>query len=72
MIDNIKTVPLEERIAALQAEVAKLRRVIIDLTQKRDWENYLMSAETEAVMRELYPFSRIADDDPTLFESQGA
>jgi hypothetical protein len=43
------------------AENEKLRRVIVDLTQKHDWENYMMSDETESVMRELYPFSELAD-----------
>jgi hypothetical protein len=45
----------------------RLRRVILDLTQKRDWENWILSDEAEAVMRELYPFSELADKKEPLF-----
>lgn len=44
----------------LKAEVTMLKRVIIDLTLKREWERWLMSDETETVMKELYPFSNLA------------
>jgi phage-related minor tail protein len=61
---------LEAEQDALQKQVAVLTAALLEITGRQEWWQNTWSDATEAVLKNLYPFSKLADEPTAPFVTE--